>query len=87
MVIITGYADWAENAGGFPDGYYSRAVTNDMLGCQRKGFGADFICRRGGYCTKYTESHDYIRTTGYDKNGVVTDRENDEDYMGYKLNI
>ncbi len=88
MVIITGYADWAENAGGFPDGYYSQAVTNDMLrGVSGKVSEQISYADAAVIVQNILESHDYIRTTGYDKNGVVTDRENDEDYMGYKLNI
>ena len=88
MVTITGYADWAENAGGFPDGYYSQAVTNDMLrGVSGKIAEQISYADAAVIIQNILESRDYIKTTGYGKNGVIKDKNNDEAYMSYKLNI
>lgn len=88
MVIITGYSSRAENAGGFPDGYYAQSVTKNML----SGVGGN-IAEHVSYADaaviiqNILESRDYIRTTGYKNGHPVESNENDKEYMSYKLNI
>ena len=88
MVIITGYSTWAENAGGFPGGYYSLDVTSNMLkgvnGAMTEGISyADAAVM----VQNVLESRDYVQTTGYDGRGPVTSKTNDKDFMSCKLDI
>ena len=88
MVIITGYSTWAENAGGFPGGYYSLDVTGNMLkgvnGAMTEGISyADAAVM----VQNVLESRDYVQTTGYDGRGPVTSKTNDKDFMSCKLDI
>lgn len=88
MVIITGYSTWAENAGGFPSGYYSLDVTSNMLkgvnGAMTEGISyADAAVM----VQNVLESRDYVQTTGYDGRGPVTSKTNDKDFMSCKLDI
>ena len=88
MVTVTGYSDWAEKSGGFPKGYFSQIVTTDMLRGVKGNVSEKITYADAAVIMQNVlESRDYIRVTGYDKNGVVSDKDNKEEYMSYKLNI
>ena len=88
MVIITGYSSWAEKAGGFPSGYYSLDVTNNMLkGVSGKMTEHISYADTAVMIQNILESRDYVQTTGYDGRGPITNGTNDKDFMSCKLNI
>ncbi len=88
MVMITGYSSWAENGGGFPKGYYSIAVSNDMLsGVIGKTSEQISYADAAVIIQNVFESRSYLRSLGNDKKGEILEDDNDEEYMSYKLNI
>ena len=87
MISITGYSEWAEQQGGYPSGYYATAVSNDIL----KGVSGA-VSEEVNYTDaavmiqNVLEGKKYRVITGYENNSVVSS-DNNEEYMGYALNI
>ncbi len=88
MISITGYSDMAEMQGGYPNGYYSIAASNDIL----DGVSGD-VSEQITYANaaviigNVLESDNYRVITGYKNNNLVFENNNGEEYMSYVLNL
>lgn len=88
MVSVMGYSEWAEAAGGYPEGYYQTAMSNKMLigvsGIRSEGITyADTAV----IIQNILESKNYRITSGYKQGYPVTESSGDKEYMSYVLNI
>ncbi len=88
IVSLTGYAEFAEQQGGYPRGYYSVAASNDMI----KGVGTGLeeqITYAGAavMIQNVLESDKYLKVTGYQGSAPLFNREDNKAYMSYALGI
>ena len=85
MISITGYSEWAEQQGGYPSGYY--AVSNDILKGVSGAVNEEVNYTDAAVMIQNVlEGKKYRVITGYENNSVVSS-DNNEEYMGYALNI
>ena len=87
MISITGYSEWAEQQGGYPSGYYATAVSNDILKGVSGAVNEEVNYTDAAVMIQNVlEGKKYRVITGYENNSVVSS-DNNEEYMGYALNI
>ena len=88
MIVITGYSAYAENAGGYPDGYYAQAVTSDMLrGVSGKIAENITWADIAEIARNVLETTNYVKTTGFRGGNPIYSSDNDEEFMSYMLDI
>ncbi len=88
LVSITGYTTWAEQQGGYPNGYYALAVSNDMLRGVSGGVGEQIAYVDAAVMIQNVlESKNYLTTKGYQNSSPQYSNANDKEYMSYALNI
>lgn len=88
MIVITGYSAYAENAGGYPDGYYAQAVTSDMLrGVSGKIAENITWADIAEIARNVLETTNYVTTTGFRGDNPIYSSNNDEEFMSYMLDI
>lgn len=87
-VSLMGYSDWAKEQGGYPNGYYSIAVSNNLLrGVSSKIDDEVTFADAAVILANVLESDSYLRITGYKNGYPVKEDENGKTYMGYVLGV
>lgn len=88
LVSVTGYASIAEKEGGFPNGYYAMAVSNDMLKGVSGGVNGEITYADAAVMIQNVlESNKYLTISGITGNYPTYTDSNDKDYMNYALNV
>ena len=88
MIVITGYSVYAEQSGGYPDGYYAQAVASDMLsGVSGKIAESITWVDIAEIARNVLESSDYVRIAEINGNGTTYTSENGEEFMSRTLGI
>lgn len=87
VVSMLGYAEWADDEGGYPDGYYKIASNNKLVrGISGRGESQITLADAAVLIKNVLENDNYLVTTGYENGRPVTENNNGKDYMGYVLN-
>lgn len=88
LVSVTGYTSWAEQRGGFPDGYYALAVSNDMLRGVSGSVSEEITYADVAVMLQNVlESSNYLTTSGFEGAYPIYTNSNEKEYMSYALNI
>ncbi len=88
MIVITGYSVYAEQSGGYPDGYYAQAVASDMLsGVSGKIAESITWVDIAEIARNVLESSNYVSIAEINGNGTTYTSENGEEFMSRTLGI
>lgn len=88
LVSITGYNDMAQMQGGYPNGYYAIAASNDILdGINVEASEQITYADAAILIGNVLESDNYRIITGYKNNNLIFENNNGEEYMSYVLKI
>ena len=87
LISVTGYKEMAETKGGYLNGYYAIAASNNLLSGVSGGLEKQLTYMDGVMLLKNVlESKNYLVTTGYE-NGVPVVEKGSEEYMSHALHI
>lgn len=87
LISVTGYKEMAETKGGYPNGYYAVAASNNLLSGVSGGLEKQLTYLDGAMLLKNVlESKNYLVTTGYE-NGAPVVEKGSEEYMSHALHI
>lgn len=88
MVKVLGYTNWAEYGGGWADGYYSLALSKNILnGVECARSDAVTYIDAAAMIWNVLESDEFVVVDGYEQGRPVETTHTGMDYMSYALDI